>query len=197
MPLAALPIARPDFNRRRRRRIFLLPPFKINTAGTPHRRITEDIFKCTAPPSPTRHRVFPCPTVLSLLCCGEPTCGIELDRTKLYTAIRIGKSLFHSHPFEKSRFQCLIFRIKKKVISSLKRKEIIVTKLYKQDIFKCTVLSLLRCVKWWNCRAMRIEKSLFHSHPRENRRFQCRKKKKIILQSERKLSLQSYYRRHF
>lgn len=48
MSLAALPIARPDFNRRR---IFLLPPFKINTAGTPHRRIIEDVFKCPASPS--------------------------------------------------------------------------------------------------------------------------------------------------
>ena len=72
MPLAALPIARPDFNR-----IFLLPPFKINTAGTPHRRITEETFLNAPRHSPTQDGScqrdttsrIRFPTVFSLLRC--------------------------------------------------------------------------------------------------------------------------------
>ena len=95
MPLAALPIARPDFNR-----IFLLPPFKINTAGTPHRRITEDIFKCTASPShpgrilPTRHDIaysFPHRTFAITL--REPMTRMENEIVR-----RIEISLFYLHP---------------------------------------------------------------------------------------------------
>lgn len=67
MSLAALPIARPDFNRRR---VFLLPPFKINTAGTPHIVELQKTFLNAPRHPPTQHgscqcdtnRVFVCPS---------------------------------------------------------------------------------------------------------------------------------------